>query len=236
MAPIAAVYRLVLRSQLTRAKVVGLLAMGVVGILVGTAVGSNADRPELAATRFVAVFGLNLLAPVGTLVVASAAFGEMREDATMVYLWLRPVARWKPVLGAAAAVLTITLPLVVLPLALAAAATGQGATLVVAAMASSALGVLAYTGLFLLLGLLVRRALVWGLAYILIWEGFVAQAGKTASRLAMRAYTGSIVSRLTDVPLRLATVSAFFSVAGPVVACAGALAIATWRMRTQDVA
>ena len=61
-----------------------------------------------------------------------------------------------------------------------------------------------------------RRALVWGLAYILLWESFVASAGKGASRLAVRAYTRSVLARATGVGLKLANVSAFFAVTVPI--------------------
>ena len=46
---------------------------------------------------------------------------------------------------------------------------------------SAGIAVIAYGALFVLLGLWVRRALVWGLAYILLWEGFVAIAGDNAA-------------------------------------------------------
>ena len=75
---------------------------------------------------------------------------------------------------------------------------------------------IAYGGIFTWLGLRVRRALVWGLAYILLWEGFVASAGKSASRLAVRAYTRSVLAQATGVDLKLANVSAFFAVTVPI--------------------
>jgi ABC-2 type transport system permease protein len=90
--------------------------------------------------------------------------------------------------------------------------------------------------LFLTLGLLVRRALPWGLAYIVLWEGFVASAGKTASRLALRSYTRSILSWATDVPLKLANTSTGAAVIVPIaVGIAGAV-IATWSLHRIEVA
>ena len=38
-------------------------------------------------------YGLSLLIPVVALVFASAALGYLAEDGTLVYLWLRPLAR-----------------------------------------------------------------------------------------------------------------------------------------------
>ena len=86
----------------------------------------------------------------------------------------------------------------------------------------------------------VRRSLLWGLLYIFIWEGFVANAGQTASRLAIRAYTRSILSDFAlpsnVAPLRLATISPLYSYVIPIVVFFATLAYATWRMQRQDVA
>ncbi len=77
---------------------------------------------------------------------------------------------------------------------------------------------------------------MWGLAYILIWEGFVARAGDTSARLAVRAYSRSILSELTDVPLRLADIGFGAAVAVPVLVAVAATALASRRLARQDVA
>ena len=161
-------------------------------------------------------FGLSLYAPVVTLVFASASLGDPAEDGTLVYFWLRPVPRWQIVAGTYLATLTVALPLVLVSLGLSAALSGAGHGLVRGTLLSSTLAVVAYGGIFTWLGLRVKRALVWGLAYILLWEGFVASAGKSASRLAVRAYTRSVLSKATGVDLKLANVSGFFAVAVPI--------------------
>jgi ABC-2 type transport system permease protein len=122
------------------------------------------------------------------------------------------------------------------PLVLGAALTGEGADLVRGTLWSSVLAVVGYSGLFTWLGLRVKRALVWGLAYILLWEGFVASAGRSAARLAIRAYTRSVLARATGVPLKLANVSAAYSVVVPVAVAIVALALTIRRLRRMEVA
>jgi hypothetical protein len=102
------IYRLVLRSTVTRARLGALLALGLVGIVVGAALGTGVRGPALVdgvglvdghlatGARFVNAFGLSLLVPVTALVFASAALGDPDEDGTMVYLWLRPVPSAAP--------------------------------------------------------------------------------------------------------------------------------------------
>jgi ABC-2 type transport system permease protein len=232
-----AVYRLVLRSQATRARLLGLAALGAVGVIVGIAIGvSHPDDPSLAGAEFVSAFGLALLAPVSTLVLAAAALGDPTEDGTLVYLWLRPVPRLLLATAAVTASLTVTIPLVVVPLVIAAAATSGGGDLVVATALSSLVAVIGYAGLFVALGLRVRRALVWGLVYILIWEGFVASAGRTASRLALRAYTRSILSDITGIYFRLSDVPSAVAVIVPVGVAVLAVLYTARRLRRMDVA
>jgi ABC-2 type transport system permease protein len=180
-------------------------------------------------------FNLNFLVPVAALVYGTAAFGDPNDDGTLAYLWLRPVPRWQVVVGAWLATLSAAAPLVIVSLVLAAVATGGGGSLVAGTVVSASLAVLAYSGIFCALGVFVRRPLVWGLAYILLWEGFVALAGAGAAKLAVRSYTRSILADMTDVPLRLATVSPAASVIVPLAVGLVGLMLASRRLRTMDV-
>ncbi|HEX9259854.1 MAG TPA: hypothetical protein VF855_09995, partial [Acidimicrobiales bacterium] len=149
---------------------------------------------------------------------------------------LRPVPRWRIVAGAVLATLTIAAPLVLGVSLLSAALTGGGSSLMWGTLVSTLVAVVGYSGVFTLLGLLVKRALVWGLAYILLWEGFVSAAGAGAARLALRAYTRSLLSDATGIPLRLADFPSASSVAVPVGVAAAALALTVARLRRTEVA
>lgn len=232
----SALYRLFLRSQLVRGRILGIALLGVLGILLGVAIRASEGATRSDAAHLVASYGLALFVPVAVLLFASSVLGDPDEDGTLVYLWLRPVARWRIVAAGLAATLTISLPLVVGPMAVAAAATGAGGELVVGAVAACTLGTVAYTALFTWLGLRTRRALVWGVAYILIWEGFVARAGASASRLSVRASTRSVLGHLADGPADLLELGLGSAVAIPLAAAAVAVALTVRRLTTQDVA
>jgi ABC-2 type transport system permease protein len=207
-------YRLLLRTLVTRARVVALVAIGLVGVLIGLALRaaddvSEADRTTAIARDLLGGYGLNLVVPVAALVFASAAFGDPTDDRTMVYLWLTPLARWRLVAAGWAAALTVAGPVAVIPVVLAAAVAGADGRLVAAAAAGAALATTGYTALFLGLGLLVRRALAWGLAYVLIWELAVARISKGAARLSVSVYARSVLSEVGEVakPRNAAAVS-----------------------------
>jgi ABC-2 type transport system permease protein len=232
-------YRLFLASSVTRGRLVALGALGLVAVLVGVAIGNGGgariDRID-AWVRFTGTFGLALLAPVVALLLASATLGGPSEDGTLVYLWRRPVRRWRVALAAAMAALTVVAPLVVLPLTVGALVAGTDADVVIATALANSVAVVAYTGLFTWLGLRVRRALAWGLAYILIWEGFVAAAGAAASRLALRSYTRSILAELSGVSLRLSDTPVPVAVVVPVVVGVLAVWLTGRRLARTDVA
>lgn len=241
VSPVAAIgltYRLLLRQLVTRGRVLALLAVGLAVAAVAWAVGSSSDvtDPLEASVGVIAGLGFTVVVPVVSLVFATAALGDAREDGTLVYLWLRPIDRWPVVVGAWLAALTVSLPLTLGPLALAALLSGQAGTIFGATMVASIVGVVAYSAVFLLLGLLVKNPIVWGLGYVLIWEGVISAFGSSAAQLAISGYTRSIVTAMTDVDVDLGDQSLAAGVAVPVLVALIALAVAARRLDGMDVA
>lgn len=231
-------YRVVLAQLVTRGRLAALVLVGAVVAIVAAAVGASdtIENPLEAAVRVIADLGFTALVPIVALVFATAALGDMRDDGTLVYLWLRPMDRWPVALGAWAAAVTVSLPLTIVPLGVAAVLVDGGGALVGATVLACVVGVVAYAALFVLLGLLVRNAIVWGLGYVLIWEGVVAAFGDIPARLSVRGYTRSIITARTGVDLDLGDLSLGPSVIVPLVAAAVALVLAARRLRTMDVA
>jgi len=168
--------------------------------------------------------------------LASAALGDFVDDRTLVYMWLRPVPRWQISLGAAIASIGTALPLVVIPVTLAAYLGSGDPTVAAGAAAASAVATLGYAGLFLALGFKVRRALVWGLAYILIWEGFLARAVSFCATLSISVYSRSLFAHIADgkLPRHAATTTAAL-IWPPIVAIAAVALTARW-LQTTEVA
>jgi ABC-2 type transport system permease protein len=235
---VALSYRLLLRQLVTRGRLLALLAVGVVVAGVASAVGASdeIDDPLEAAVQVISNLGFAVLVPVVALVFASASLGDTREDGTLVYLWLRPMARWPVVVGAWLAAITVSLPLTVVPLGVAALLSGGGGELLGATTLAAVVGVVAYSALFVLLGLIVKNSIVWGLGYVLVWEGVVAAFGSFAARLAIRGYTRSILTSITDIDLDLGDLPLAAGIAVPLLAAAAALVLASRRLRDMDVA
>ena len=194
-------YRIMLRTAVTRGRLVAFLAGGALLDLIAYAIRvSDYAGRETDLYNLLALAALALYVPVVALVFSASSLGDLAQDGTLVYMWLRPVARWKVVLVALAATLTVTLPLTLGPVWLAVWLAGASLQTFWAITVSTALANGAYVALFTGFGLRVRHALLFGLAYVVIWEAAVAtiSVGKGPAAISIRHYAESIYSHLSD--------------------------------------
>jgi hypothetical protein len=120
------------------------------------------------------------------------------------------------------------------PLGIAALVAGDG-ELALTALVAATLAVCAYAGIFVAAGLWFKRAVWWGLAFVLLWENAAAYSSDGLARFTVAGWANSILSTASDVavPLDTRSVTAAFIVL-PVVAVAGWL-VATFRYGRADV-
>jgi ABC-2 type transport system permease protein len=193
-------YRIMLRTSLTRGRLLAFLAGGALLDLVAYSIRvSDYGARENDLFYLFDLAALALYVPVIALVFSTSSLGDLAQDGTLVYVWLRPVARWKVVLVALAATLTVTLPLTLGPLWLAVWLAGASWQAFWAITVSTALANGAYVALFAGFGLRVRHALIFGLAYVVIWEAAVATftLGKGPASVSIRHYAESILSHMS---------------------------------------
>lgn len=183
---------------------------------------------------------LPVLLPVLSLVFATAAVGNEVRDGTIVNLVLKPIRR-STVLAAKYLAAVIATCLVLLPaeaVTIALTARGAGSSrLAAGALAASVLGAFAYTALGSLLGLVTSRALLIGLAYVLLWEGVVAGVAPSAAALSIRGYTEGLLSAMvTPVGLGFDTrLGPLAAVIGALVVAAAVMAVAARRLARMDL-
>jgi len=137
--------------------------------------------------------------PLVALILGTAVLGSELEDGTAVFLLVKPIERWRIVtakLVVAAGMTAGLVALVTLVTGLIVAA-GRGAEpIVVAFTVAVAIGGILYSALFLALSIVTGRALILGLAYILIWEGALAGLLEGTQVLSIRQYTLAIAQQL----------------------------------------
>jgi ABC-2 type transport system permease protein len=230
---LVALYRLLLRTQVTIPRLLGIAALGAIAVLIGVLARWD-DNSAQSVADAVSSYGLGILVPLATLWLGTSAIGDLVEDRLLVYLWLRPVPRWQLPAAAVLATVTVVVPLTAVPLAASTFAAGA-ADLAVAAFLASALAALAYAGLFVAAGLWFRRAVWWGLAFVLLWENVVAYTAEGAARFTVIGWASSILGLAPDVDVQLDAGSAAAAfVVLPAIVVGGWL-IATWRYRRMDI-
>ena len=133
------------------------------------------------------------------------------------------------------ATVTIVVPLVAVPLVVATLVAGTS-ELALDVAAACVLATFAYAGVFVAVGLWLRRALWWWLLYILVWENGLARAVDGAARLSIASYARSVLARLADVDLDLADRPLVVSVVALVVVAVGGWLAVTHRYRRAEIA
>ena len=231
MSHAALVFRFMLQKLLRgwgRIVVLVVLAALAVAIAIVMRSSDGGVTPEDGAS-FLVWYGLSIVLPFGALLVASEAFGDLRDERTLVYLWLRPVRAWSATTGAAAASLAVTFALLVVPLIVA------GIILDVPMAAGATLAAVAYTGVFLAFGMLLSRPLLAGLLVLLVWENVIGSLSAATARLTIRSYAASlVVSEGWDVGTPVGR-SFAASVAVPLAVGAAGLLLTTWGWRRAEV-
>ena len=228
-----ALYRLVLRLQVTPMRVVGILALGSLAVLLG-ALSRSDDDPLRATTEVALGYGLGIVLPLATAWLATSSVGDLVEDRLLVYLWLKPVPRWQLPAAAILATVTIVVPLVAVPLVVAAIVAGAS-QLIGSILLACVLAVVAYAGVFVAVGLWLRRALWWCLLYILVWENGLARAVDGAARLSIASYAQSLVAAKADIVVSYADRGTGASIVAPVIAAVAGLVLAVIRYRRAEI-
>ena len=228
---IATLASLTLRALLNRRRtlLLGLLGAVIVVVAVIYRLGNPAaDEAADFTGRLLANFGVAALLPLVTVIVGTAALGSELDDGTIVYLLAKPVPRPLIVVVKLAVAWAVSGLLVALPILLAGiVGTGGDLGLGVGCGVAALLGALEYTAVFLALSLVTSRALIVGLAYVVIWEGVVAGLFAGTRIVSIRQHTLAVADALTGeggVPAELAVGTAII-VGGIVTVAAIALAV-----------
>jgi ABC-2 type transport system permease protein len=196
---VISLYRIMLRMSVTRGRLLAFLAGGALLDLIAYSIRvSDFNGREVDTFALLDLAALALYVPVVALVFSTSSLGDLAQDGTLVYVWLRPVARWKVVLVSLAATLTVTLPLSLLPSWLAVLLAGASGTVFWAITVSVVLADLAYCALFIGFGLRVPHALIFGLGYVVIWEATVAALGKGPALVSIRHYAVSLFAHISN--------------------------------------
>lgn len=196
------VYTLTLRSLVLQKRTIVLVVVALAPVLMALAYAlarSPGDHDHSFYSDLVQQLFVPTVASLVSLVFGVSAFGDEREDGTILYLVATPQARLRLVVAKVAAAWTAALLLLVPSLIVSGALSlrhGLTAGLVGWPLAGVVLASLAYCAGSVLLSLYTRRPIVIGLLYILLWEGSIATFAASAAKLSISAYGRAFVGHV----------------------------------------
>jgi ABC-2 type transport system permease protein len=214
-----------------------LLLLLLPALLVGGAVlmAAATDVPPDAANAVMEGLGFAVVMPVVSLLIATSALGAEIDDGTVVHILAKPVPRLqivttKYVVAAGLSILTVGLPMFLAGTLLESPAFGA------AVAVGSTVGVLAYTGLFLTLSLVSRRAVPIGLVYILVWEGLLGRTLTGTKNLSIEQYALTVADKLEPTRILSGEVTIATSLVFVALFVVGGVLLSTDRLRSLTMA
>jgi ABC-2 type transport system permease protein len=187
--------RLATAGLVGRRRSIGALLLAAAPVLVAVviAIGGGLGDPASLASDVFSTITLGLVVPLTALVFGTGALGTAIEDGTIVYLLVKPIPRRTVVLAAMIVATAATATLAVAATLLSGLLlVGLSEPSLLAGTAVAALlGSLLYVVVFVALSLFTSRALLVGLAYVLLWEGLVTSLLAGSRILSIREYASS---------------------------------------------
>lgn len=235
----ATLVMLTLRGLLNRRRT---LLLGLLGALIVLIAGLQrlSGPSEAEAASFTGIlladFGLAVLLPLVAVIVGTAALGSEIEEGTIVYLLTKPIVRLRIVAIKLIVSWLVVSVLVAVPILLAGVLGRAGDPgLGIAYASASIVGALEYTAIFLALSLVTSRALIIGLAYVVVWEGVVAGLFAGTRILSVRQHALAVADAIGGEGTLAAELEPVVAlvVAGLVVA--GGFVIATRRLERVEL-
>ena len=207
--------------------------IGLIAVLLG-ATADEANRDDAYAVLTGELL-LPLVLALVALVLGVNAFGDERDEHTLGLLLATTLSRPRIVLTKYAAAATVTwiacLPAVLGCMVLASRTDLPLGEAVGSLLLASVLAAAAYTGVFVLLSLLLRRAVLVGLAYLILWEGLLAGTTTAFRNLSVGAYATRIAGApFEDVPFDVADCSVAVAALVLVLVSVAAVAASAWRL------
>ncbi len=231
-----AIARVTLQALVSRRRTVLMLLLAAVPILVAVLVRASANGiGEVGQTLDGLV--VRIILPLIALVFGTAALGSELEDGTGVHLLTKPISRTTIVLAKVAVAGTLTALLVVPATAVSAVLMARPGADVGGLVGSLGVGVFVgsyvYAAIFAALSIITSRGLIVGLGYALIWEGLLAGLLPGTQVFSVREYIRGIANAVS--PAVIDSLVGGAAVLYALVALAGALAIASYRLATYEV-
>lgn len=168
------VLSLTFRGMLGRRRSLLLFALPIVMIALSAVIRVLVGVDEDTAVPMLQRFALGTLLPLVALIAGTGVIAPEIDDGEIIYLLAKPVSRWTIVASKLVTAIALTVAFTTIPTLVAGIVLTDGlADPVPGFAAGTIVGAIAYCSVFVLLGVVSRHAVVFGLLYAMVWETLV---------------------------------------------------------------
>jgi ABC-2 type transport system permease protein len=236
----AALVSITLQALLNRRRTLLLALLGALLVLIavifrisGEATGTEGLE---ISRRLLGDFGIGVLLPLVAVIVGTSALGSEIDDGTIVYLLAKPVPRWRIVLVKLIVAWLVTCVLIAPAIVIAGLVASGDTQLAIGYGLAALVGALEYTAIFVALSLVTSRALIIGLAYVVVWEGVVAALFEGTRALSVRQHTLAVSEAFGGTGAAdSAELGLAFAVAAAALVTGAAVVLAIRRLQTVEL-
>ncbi|MBT8228154.1 MAG: ABC transporter permease subunit [Dactylosporangium sp.] len=227
--------RITARGLVGRRRFLLLLPLPLVLLVLATLMRSFDSALEPAVTTVLIAFGIAVVVPFTALVIGTGVLGPEIDDGTLLHILAKPLPRREIILTKFAVACGLCLPVCVVSL-FAAGWIIDSVRLGAGFAVGAAVAAMAYCTLFGALSLLIRRPVLLGLAYILVWEGLLGNLVTGTGVLSIQQYAVTIAGWVSGSGVVDGRVSLPVSLIMAGVFTIGATLLAIDRLRSFSIA
>jgi ABC-2 type transport system permease protein len=178
------------------------LAPSLIAIIFRTS-GAEASRIAETLTTLYKDVVVGTVLPLVALAFGTNAFAGEVDDGTLLYLLVKPVARWRIVITkfavAVAATIAVVLPALLLPRLITGGAPDIPEKFLVSYIVAGSVAAMLYVAIFLALGVATRRAFMFGLTYVIGFEQLLTRTIVGFRVLSVREFAATIAESFRPV-------------------------------------
>ena len=143
------------------------------------------------------IFGFTVVLPLTALIIGTSVLGAEVDEGSIVHLLATPVPRSVVIWSKYAVATVLTAAFVAVPELLAGLiATGGLTKLAVGLFIGALAGSVMYNAIFVMVSVLTTRAIAYGLAYVVVWEGLVGNFVSGARLLSVGQYSLGVANAI----------------------------------------
>jgi ABC-2 type transport system permease protein len=189
------IWSITMRATMGRKRALLFAIPAVVLLLVTVLIKLAHPQDPSWPSQILGIFGFTVVLPLTALIIGTSVLGAEVDEGSIVHLLATPVPRSVVIGSKYAVAVVLTAAFVAVPELLAALiATGGLTKLAVGLFVGALAGSVMYNAIFVMLSVVSTRAIAYGLAYVLVWEGLLGNFVSGARLLSVGHYSLGVAS------------------------------------------